>query len=507
MGHSRSLIPLGVGLLTFACKGGLVEPKFPGNNPPGATSALAIGLGGTGTEQVVDLAVDADGSVYVTGNFSGAVDFDPGTGVTSLVSVGLTDGFLAKYSSTGTLAWAGRIGGIGADNVSALARDAGGNLYVVGTFEAASDFDPGPANLFLTSVGGADGFVARYSPTGSLLWARRFGGLAADQMADVAVDGSGNAYAVGTFAGAADALPVSGPQVVSDGSLPDGFLLALDPAGVVRYAFSVGGIQSDAAAGVAVTTDGAVVVAGSFRGAAHFAAGIATTQLTAAGGTDAFLASYTGAGVLLWARAFSGTSDEDVQAGRGLAADASGGVAVSGTFAGTTDFDPGPGSTFRASLGGSDWYVARLDGAGAFRSAYSVGGALADAAPYISFDTGGNLLATGSFRGPVDFDPGTGLRVLSSLATAGSDIFAARYTPTGGVLWVSSFGESTAAGDRLSSGTAIAPGPAGTALVGGRFFGATNFGSVAAPFVLSSLGDSDGFLVKLTSSGTLITNP
>ena len=119
----------------------------------------------------------------------------------------------------------------------------------------------------------------------------------------------------------------------------------------------------------------------------------------------------------------------------------------------------------------------------------------------------GNLLVTGGFQGSVDFDPGLGLKVLTSLATAGSDAFAARYTPSGALLWASSFGQSTAAPDRLTTGTAIVTGGSGTALVVGRLFGSPNFGTAAAPFVLTSLGDADGFLVKLNTSGALATSP
>jgi hypothetical protein len=122
-------------------------------------------------------------------------------------------------------------------------------------------------------------------------------------------------------------------------------------------------------------------------------------------------------------------------------------------------------------------------------------------------DAAGNILTTGNFNGSVDFDPGLGLHVLTSLATAGSDAFAARYTPDGVLLWSHPFGESTAAPDRQNAGSAIVAGTQNTALVAGRFFGSPNFGTAATPFVLTSLGDADGFLVQLSSTGTLVPKP
>ena len=104
-------------------------------------------------------------------------------------------------------------------------------------------------------------------------------------------------------------------------------------------------------------------------------------------------------------------------------------------------------------------------------------------------------------------EPGAGSHILTSLATAGSDAFAARYTPAGALLWVNSFGESTAAPDRLTAGAAIVSGGQSTALVAGRFFGSPNFGTAAAPFAFISLGDVDGFLVRLNATGGLAANP
>jgi hypothetical protein len=498
---------MGLALMAGACEGKLIDPDLPGGPGGTASAALAVRIGDIGFDQVVDLVADPDGSVYVAGTFTGSVDFNPDTGVvTALTSFGLADGFLAKYGPSGTLVWVARIGGIATEAVSSVARDAAGNLFLGGSFEGAADFDPGTATQFLTSVGGVDGYVVKFAPTGSLLWAQRFGGTSADRVTDVAVDAAGNVYAAGGFAGQADAQPAAGGQITSDGSAPDGFLLSLDNSGIVRWAIPVGGIEEDAAVAVTVTSAQAVVVGGTFRGTADFAPGIALSTLVSAGGVDAFVASYTTAGALQWSRALSGTSDETVQSGS-LAAGGAGGIAVAGSFAGTTDFNPGPDTATRTSLGGTDWYLARLDATGAFQSVFSVGGSAADSAPSIAFDADGNLLATGSFRGVVDFDPGVGLRVLTSLATAGSDIFAARYTPTGGVLWVSTFGESTAAADRANAGSAIGAGPLGSVLVAGRFFGSPNFGSTASPFGLISLGEADGFLVQLTASGALARNP
>lgn len=504
---SRSLAT-GLILLGAACKGHLVDVDNNGqHNPPGTTSpALAVRFGGTGFDQVVDIVADPDGSVYVTGTFSGSVDFDPGAGSSFLTSLGLSDVFLAKYTAAGALVWADRIGGTSADTVTALARDASGNLYIAGGFEGTADFDPGAGNQVLISVGGGDGFVAKFTNAGTLSWARRYGGVAFDQVSDVAVDATGNVYAAGVFQGEATLLPALGGDIISNGSAPDGFLLSLDAAGTARWAYPIGGTSSDRAVAVVVTSNGAVVVGGVFSGLADVMSGSATQQLTSAGGTDAFVAEYAAGGTLTWLRAITGTADQDVQFG-GLAANSADGVIVSGSFSGTTTFSGGLSSVSQTSLGPNDWYIAGYDQTGSIQSMFAVGGNGADVAPRIAVDAAGNILVTGGFNGTLDLDPGVAVRVVTSLATAGSDAFVVRYTPAGVVLWSRSFGEATAAPDRLTTGTAIAAGPLGTALVAGRFFGSPNFGTASAPFAFTSLGDADGFLVKLDISGALATSP
>jgi hypothetical protein len=343
------------------------------------------------------------------------------------------------------------------------------------------------------------------SSAGNLIWARRFGGPAPDRVEDLSTDPSGNVYAVGTFAAEANALPAAGPIVVSLGGF-DGFLLSFDPNGAVRWATPIGGTESDAATAVEITSTGAVAVAGSFRGTVDFAPGAPVTALTSIGGSEAFVASYTAAGGVRWARALSGTEDQEVVGG-GVAVDQAGGVAVSGTFAGTVDLDPGAGASTRTSLGSSDWFVVRLDGDGAFTWGFAVGGTGAEQAPRPSFAANGNILVAGGFTGPVDFDPGSGNRTLVSLATSGSDAFVARYTTGGGLLWVIRFGESTSASARTTVAAALISDPSGNLLVAGRFFGAPDFDPSASAFRLVSLGVSDGFVVKLTASGALAIAP
>jgi hypothetical protein len=108
-----------------------------------------------------DIAVDANGSVYTTGDFADTVDFDPGVGTANLTSAGGSDIFISKLDSNGDFAWAKRIGGTGADVGRRIAVDTALNVYTTGTFEGTVDFDPGIGTANLTSTTPEDFFIAK----------------------------------------------------------------------------------------------------------------------------------------------------------------------------------------------------------------------------------------------------------------------------------------------------------------------------------------------------------
>jgi gliding motility-associated-like protein len=107
------------------------------------------------------IALDASDNVYVTGFFSGIVDFDPGPGVFILDPPGGI--FIAKLNSNGAFVWAANMGGsVGSGDVGmSVVTNPGGGLYSVGHFQGTGDFDPTCKVFNLTSVGNYDFFVQK----------------------------------------------------------------------------------------------------------------------------------------------------------------------------------------------------------------------------------------------------------------------------------------------------------------------------------------------------------
>lgn len=115
-------------------------------------------------------------TLYVTGTFSGTANFNQPSafGSNELVSAGISDMFLARFTNTGGFNWAVRGGGTSNDignSVAALNTE----VYVAGQFSGTANFNS-PSNYgsnTLSSAGSEDAFLVRYScippaPTGDL---------------------------------------------------------------------------------------------------------------------------------------------------------------------------------------------------------------------------------------------------------------------------------------------------------------------------------------------------
>ncbi len=137
-------------------------------------------MGGPGNEFGKAIGVDGTGNVYVTGKFTGTVDFDPGSGGTSYTAAGFSDAFLTRLDVNGNLIWATKVGGPGLDEGTALTIDALGGIVWTGGFQDTVDFEIGGGVTNLNNELGTDIFVAKYNPNLSFGWAKNMGGNGTD---------------------------------------------------------------------------------------------------------------------------------------------------------------------------------------------------------------------------------------------------------------------------------------------------------------------------------------
>jgi pimeloyl-ACP methyl ester carboxylesterase len=184
-------------------------------------------LGGADAVTSYSIALDASGSVYTAGQFTGTVDFDPGAGSYELTTSSYANGFVSKLDAAGDFVWAKALGGSGALVIgNSIAVDSSGSVHATGTFEYTADFDPG-LGVFDLTANWWDVFLFRLDPSGQFVWARSMGGTDSDSGNAIALDPSGTVYAAGYFRRTVDFDPDIGDFLLTSAGGSDAFLLKL----------------------------------------------------------------------------------------------------------------------------------------------------------------------------------------------------------------------------------------------------------------------------------------
>jgi hypothetical protein len=169
-----------------------------------------------------------------------------------------------------------------------------------------------------------------------------------------------------------------------------------------------------------------------------------------------------------------------------------------GTFAGTTDFDPGAGNTNTTCMGYTDCYIRKLSPSGSLIWVKTFGANYNQFCSSVNIDKYGNIYATGSFCSTVDFDPGPGTLYKSSVINNLEDIFIIKLDPNGNLLWVKTFGGNFPNNDR---GIEITTDKNGDVYVTGIFKDSIDFDPGPNTHIISSKQQFSDYLLKLNSNG------
>jgi hypothetical protein len=143
------------------------------------------------------VAIDTLNNIYVTGDFTGAADFDPGPGED--IKNGSFAAYLTKYNPSGDYQWAAvwesdySFWAFGRDT----AVDLDGGVWVTGSFEGMCDFDPGPDIVTHTAYGVSDAYLSKFDPGGEFMSVAIWEGTYADSGESVATAGLHQVYMTG----------------------------------------------------------------------------------------------------------------------------------------------------------------------------------------------------------------------------------------------------------------------------------------------------------------------
>ncbi len=291
-------------------------------NAAGTALIYSTYLGGSSYDSLQSLAVDSSGSAWVTG-YTESNDF-PVLNASQATFGGGTDTVVAKLDLNGVLKFSTYLGGSGSDLGYGIAVDSNGNGYVAGYSSASF---PTTAGVVQTTNQGYDGFAAKYSTTGTQVYATLLGGSSTDAAYGIAVDSAGDAYVTGytastSFTGA----PAGGAHTTNAGG-GDAFVAKLNStATAILYFTFLGGSGFDEGASIAVDSSMNAYISGTTT-----STGIATSgaaQTVEGGAVDGFAAKLNATGSAFSYVTYLGGVREDYVTG--LALDGSGNLYLAG---------------------------------------------------------------------------------------------------------------------------------------------------------------------------------
>lgn len=251
------------------------------------------------------LAMDSTGDVVAAGNIWGqdATVTDGNQTTTSWCNV--ETWITKRNASDGSERWTVRVHKEPRRELELhdMAIDPDDNIVVTGSYGGTVDF--GGQSLTSGAELPWDTFVAKYSPTGSLLWVRGLSSTAHSIGLAIETDDAGNIYVSGGYTSFGGPLVLAGQAHAPAG--PDDtamtFLLALDAHGAELWGHTFDASVADLAA----AKNGDLLVTGSI----YHPTSVAGVQLTPAGYSDTFIARFDRDGVNVASRTLGHANSQD----------------------------------------------------------------------------------------------------------------------------------------------------------------------------------------------------
>jgi Beta-propeller repeat len=332
------------------------------------TLQWVLSIAGPGLHYGSGIAVrPATGNFYVTGVFENASTFNTTSGAAITLSsvapppqpspfLALGDIFLASYDTNGVLQWVKSAGGNNADYGASVAVDFQNNAYVAGTF--SSSFNWGGNSL--APVGSFDAYLAKYDPSGNVLWVRTMSGPNQEGVTSISVDSTtawyDGPYVTGSYSNSLSfsnsTTSLISPFPNTLGNNNEIFIARYNASGQLLWARSVGGPANDSPGGICVRHS-TPFITGTFMGTATFG----SQSLTSTGAFDIFVARYNSIGGVMWVRRAGGVLNDG---GASIGALVSGRAYITGSYASNPASFPGTGGLTNTNTATSNFFVAEI---------------------------------------------------------------------------------------------------------------------------------------------------
>lgn len=310
--------------------------------------------------------------------------------------------------------WGQAFGGNQNDNAQRISPGPAGSIFVVGNFI-------GPATISNTTLDGygfQDVYLARYSSTGQLVWAKAIGGAGTDQVSAIETDLQGNIWVSGRFTGSIDLDPNEGSTVINSApaNALDGFLAKFngDDGSLLEHRDISAGGTLDIRSIKIDPADGAFYLGGQFANTVDFDFGPFTQNRTSfVTSGDCFVAKYSSTLAFGWANTF-GSVNPAIDFVSSIALSNDGAVYCTGLLGGTTDIDPGVGTTNLTCA--TDAFLIKYNKSnGALAWGFNLGANSIEVGTAVIVNPDDEVILTGTMNSAsFDADPGFGTTTISS---------------------------------------------------------------------------------------------
>ncbi len=396
--------------------------------------------------------------------------------------------FYNGYTQPGSWVWAKSAGGTATDYIDRSAVDNSGNFIAGGNFKSAT-LVLGNVTLTNSDTTNYNVFLAKYDSSGSVLWARSFGGSLDDRIGDVKTDASGNIYITGYFFSKVFTIgSFTFNNLDTSGTYPDIYIAKYNAAGTLLWAKRAGAEFADYGNGLAIDLAGNVYITGAYMGNAMFGNLLLTTNLV--GGF--YVVKMNPAGTFIWA-----VKSEGSTTGRSICVDALCNVYAAGDFNRKT-ISFGSQTITKDSTNNWDPFIVKYDSSGTPKWAQAFSGEFDDdRARYIATGKSGDVFLTGYFSSN-SLKNGSITLTNSDVFGVINDAFVACLSNAGVIKWAKKIG---GAGPEVGYG--VASNPEGDIFITG-YYGAASLIIDTITLLNSSTSLNDIYVAKLNAFGNVL---
>ena len=360
------------------------------------------------------IAVDANGNVIIAGSFRlGSIDADPGPGIHILSATNDFEMFIIKLDTDGDFIWATSFGATTDvfESIYDIAVDANGDIYATGFFSDNISISHAAGTTGITSNGGQDILVIKYTSDGAFSWMQHMGGPDSDLGLGIDVSDSGDVYITGDYNGTAIFYdPIFNPFNSSPITLTTTdngkgiFALKLDTFGNYQSVVKIGeGTLAGIGESIAVDTNDFAYVTGYYGG--FFTSNEDSSDpiiLDSDLAFEGFVAKIDFVNdFVVWNKEIDGGTEPVF--GYSVDTDSNNDIYLTGYYG--SSITVGEYTLIKQTSYVQENYLIKMNTTGDFLGAYQFGGANAIDTQSLVVDINDNIVIAGSFRQTVDISP------------------------------------------------------------------------------------------------------